>query len=185
VKAANPAARYCCDPVIGDFGRGVFVRPGIPEFMREHAVRAADVVTPNHFELDRISGRSTKTLEDARRAIDDVHAMGPTTVLVTSLHTRETPNDAIDLIASDRTGLVRVRTPKLPMTADGAGDLIAALFFLHLLREGSIAEALSRATSSVFGLLRRTADANAREMLLVEAQDEIVNPSTRFSAQKI
>ena len=185
VKAANPAARYCCDPVIGDFGRGIFVRAGIPEFMREHAVRAADVVTPNHYELDCLSGRSTKTLEDARHAIDDVHAMGPTTVLVTSLHTQETPNDAIDLVASDSTGLVRVRTPKLPMTADGAGDLIAALFFFHLLREGSIAEALSRATSSVFGLLRRTADANAREMLLVDAQDEIVNPSTRFSAQKI
>ena len=33
VKRANPAARYCCDPVIGDVGRGVFVRDGIPEFM--------------------------------------------------------------------------------------------------------------------------------------------------------
>ena len=49
---ANPAARYCCDPVIGDVGRGVFVRPGIPEFMRERAVPAADVITPNQFELD-------------------------------------------------------------------------------------------------------------------------------------
>ena len=29
VKAAHPGAVYCCDPVIGDVGRGVFVRPGM------------------------------------------------------------------------------------------------------------------------------------------------------------
>ena len=33
VRAANPEALYCCDPVIGDVGRGIFVRPGIPEGM--------------------------------------------------------------------------------------------------------------------------------------------------------
>ena len=49
---ASRGARYCCDPVIGDVGRGVFVPAGIAEFMRERAVPAADVVTPNHFELD-------------------------------------------------------------------------------------------------------------------------------------
>lgn len=49
VREANPKAMYCCDPVIGDVGRGVFVRPGIPEFMREQAVPAADIVTPNQF----------------------------------------------------------------------------------------------------------------------------------------
>ena len=52
VREANPKAMYCCDPVIGDVGRGVFVRPGIPEFMREQAVPAADIVTPNQFELE-------------------------------------------------------------------------------------------------------------------------------------
>ena len=32
VKAANPAAVYCCHPVMGDVGRGFFVRArAIPE----------------------------------------------------------------------------------------------------------------------------------------------------------
>src|SRR3954467_3324945 len=56
VRAANPAALYCCDPVIGDVGRGVFVRPGIPELLRDVVVPVADIVTPNHFELDFLSG---------------------------------------------------------------------------------------------------------------------------------
>ena len=57
VKAANPGAVYCCDPVMGDVGRGFFVRPGIPAFMRERVVPAADVVTPNQFELEFLTGR--------------------------------------------------------------------------------------------------------------------------------
>ena len=56
-QRANPTRVYCCDPVIGDVGRGVFVRPGVAEFMREQAVPAADIVTPNQFELDYLTGR--------------------------------------------------------------------------------------------------------------------------------
>ena len=59
VREANTDAVYCCDPVIGDVGRGIFVRPGIADFLREVAVPAADIVTPNHFELDLLSGTTT------------------------------------------------------------------------------------------------------------------------------
>lgn len=185
VKRANPQALYCCDPVIGDVGRGVYVRPGVPEFMREHAVPSADVVMPNQFELDYLSGRSTETLSDALAAVDAVHALGPNAVLVTSLHTTETPQDAIDIIASDPDGHFRVRTPKLPLSVNGAGDTIAALFFVHYLASGSAAEALSRAASSVFGVLEQTSKAGAKEMLLVEAQDEFVAPSRVFEAERV
>src|ERR1051325_1342844 len=185
VKAANPSASYCCDPVIGDAGRDVFVRPGIPEFMREHAVPTADVVTPNQFELDHLTGRTSATRRDALAAIDALHALGPKPIMVTSLHTDEPPPDAIDLVASDASGRFRVRTPKLPLSVNGAGDAIAALFFAHYLRTGSAADALSRATSSVFSVLRRTAEAGSREILLIEAQDEFVNPSQLFEAEPI
>jgi pyridoxine kinase len=184
VRAANPKARYCCDPVIGDVGRDVFVRPGIPEFMREHAVPAADVITPNQFELDHLTGRTSMTRRDAIAAIDALHALGPKAVMVTSLHTDETPPDAIDLVASDAAGRFRVRTPKLPISINGAGDAIAALFFAHYLRSGSAVEALMRATSSVFGVLRHTADAGSPEILLVAAQDEFVKPSRIFEPER-
>jgi pyridoxine kinase len=185
VKAVNPRARYCCDPVIGDVGHGIYVRPGIPEFMRDHALHAADVVTPNQFELEHLSGGAVATMRDALAAIDALHRLGPKAILVTSLHTNETPPDAIDLVAFDASGRFRVRTPKLPISVNGAGDAIAALFFAHYLRTGSVAEAVSRAASSVFGVLRRTAEASSREILLVEAQDEFVNPTHVFPAEPI
>ena len=185
VKRANPAARYCCDPVIGDVGRGVFVREGIPEIMRAQAVPAADAITPNQFELDYLSGRASTTLGEARDAVKAVHELGPRAILVTSLHTVETPADAIDLLASDETGCFRVRTPKLPLSVNGAGDAIAALFFAHYLRSGRIDQALSRAASAIFGVLARTAELGAREIQLVAAQDEIVNPSRVFEAERV
>jgi pyridoxine kinase len=185
VKAANPKARYCCDPVIGDVGRGIFVRPGIPEFMRERALKAADVVAPNQFELDYLAGQETKTLRAALNAIDSVHRAGPQTVLVTSVHLDDTPKDSIDLLASGADGKFRLRTPLLDISVNGAGDAIAALFFFHLLKTGSTVEALSSAASSIFGLMKATKDANSREILLVEAQDEFVKPSHRFAAEKV
>jgi pyridoxine kinase len=183
VKRANPAARYGCDPVIGDVGRGIYVRTGIPEFIKARAVPAADVITPNQFELDYLAGCSTETLAQALAAVDILHGRGPGAILVTSLHTRETPEDSIDMLASDASGRFRVRTPKLPLNVNGAGDAVAGLFFAHYLRSGSPAEALSRAASSIFGVLDRTFRAGSKEILLIEAQEEFVAPSRMFEAE--
>jgi pyridoxine kinase len=185
VKRANPAARYCCDPVIGDVGRGIFVREGIPEFMRNKAVPAADVITPNQFELDYLSKRASKSLSHARDAVRALHDLGPRAILVTSLHTDNTPQNSIDLMASDENGCFTVRTPKLPLTVNGAGDAIAAIFFAHYLRSGNIGEALSRAASGIFGVLAQTVEAGSREIQLVAAQDEIVSPSRLFEAEAL
>jgi pyridoxine kinase len=185
VKGANPAARYCCDPVIGDVGRGVFVRRGVPELIRERALPIADFATPNQFELDFLTARTTTTLAEALAAIDALHSLGPRVVLVTSLRVDDTPADAFDLVASDGIERFRLRTPLLPLTINGAGDLIAALFFAHHLSTGSAAEALSLAASSLFGVLSRTAEQGSREMLLVEAQQEFVTPRRIFKARLI
>ncbi len=185
VKRANPSAKYCCDPVIGDVGRGVFVREGIPEFMKAKAVPAADVITPNQFELDYLTGQGSRTLADALGAVKAVQALGPRAVLVTSLHTDDTPEDSIDMLASDDTGRFRLRTPRLRMAVNGAGDAIAALFFAHYLRSGKIDEALSRAGSAIFGVLTKTAEAGAPEIQIVTAQQEIVEPSKVFEAEEL
>jgi pyridoxine kinase len=185
VKSANPAARYCCDPVIGDVGRGVFVRRGVPELIRERALPIADFVTPNQFELDFLTARTTATLAEALAAVDALHALGPRVVMVTSLRLDDTPAEALDLVASDGIDRYRLRTPLLPIAINGAGDVIAALFFAHHLSTGSAAEALSLAASSLFGVLSRTAEQGSRELLLVEAQQEFVTPRRIFNARPI
>ena len=185
VRAANPAAVYCCDPVMGDVGRGVFVRPGVPEMVRDVAVPVADVVTPNHFELDLLAGAQTRSPASVKDAVAAVHALGPRVVLTTSLVAEDTPDDAVDVLASADGRHFRVRTPRLGVSVNGAGDAVAALFLAHWLGTGSVPGALGAAAASVFGLLRRTEEAGSREILLVAAQDELVAPTRTFPVEEV
>ena len=185
VKRANPRALYCCDPVIGDRDGGAYVSAEVADAMRRHMVPAADIVTPNHFELEQLTGRPIQSLAAALAAIEQLRQRGPRVVLVTSLAVEDTPGDAVDLVACDGAGCHRLRTPRLQLAAHGAGDMIAALFLAHCLATGSAAEALSRATSAVFGVVKRTVAAGASELLLIDAQDELVNPSTIFQSEPV
>jgi pyridoxine kinase len=178
VKAANPDALYCCDPVMGDVGRGMFVRPGIPEFMRDNVVPKADVITPNHFELDFLSGRSTTSLEEVLEAVEAVRATGPRNVLVTSVVVSD--GSTLDLVAVDDDGAWAVTTPLLPITPNGGGDVTAAVYLAHLLSTGSTPEALGRTANTLFAILRRTLDSGRRELQLVASQEEIAHPPTEF-----
>jgi pyridoxine kinase len=185
VRAANAQALYCCDPVLGDVGRGIFVRPGIPEFMKEHAVPAADIITPNHFELNYLAGKASETVEAMKAAITAVQGIGPRVVLVTSVMTKETPVDAVDLMVGEGGRFWRVRTPRLAVSVNGAGDAIAALFFVHYLRSLAASTALAEAAASIYGLLKRTQDAGSQEILLVAAQEEFVAPTRRFELEEV
>ncbi len=185
VRAANPAALFCCDPVIGDSEPGVYVQPAIPGLLRERCLPAADIATPNQFELQHLTGQSITTLASAQAAAAWLRAtMQPgACVLVTSLRVAGTPADALDLLVQDATGSWRLRTPLLRSIANGAGDTIAALFLLHRLRGAGAAGALAAAASATFGLLKRTAASGSRELLTVAAQDEFVQPTEWFDAE--
>jgi pyridoxine kinase len=186
VRDANPAALYCCDPVIGDTDTGVYVRPGIEDFLRQQALTRADIATPNRFEVERLTGLDCSTIELAKIAVTrlaaGMRAEGPRCVLMTSLETETTPADHLDMMVAEGGGFHLLRTPRLPVSVNGAGDAIAALFLYHRLRTGSAVAALEAAGSSVHGLLRRTAEAGAREIQLVAAQDEFVTPTRMFRA---
>jgi len=186
VKAANPAALYCCDPVIGDDDTGDYVRPGIPEFMRDHALGLADIITPNRFEVERLTGSACATMADACAAVTALQAMmapGIRCVLITSLRTEDTPPDCIDMLAGEDGRFHLLRTPMHALHINGAGDAIAALFLFHRLQSGSVVRALEAAGSSIYGVLKATAAAGSRELLTVAAQDEFVRPSQEFQAR--
>ena len=185
VKAANPRAVYCCDPVMGDVGRGFFVRPGIPEFVRDHAVPAADVITPNQFEIEFLTGVDIADLDAALEAADRARALGPEVVLITSLRRREAPEDVVEMLAVSGDGAWSVGTPLLSLEVNGAGDAVCALFLAHLLRDGDPAGALSRAASSVYSVLEATLRDRSREIRLVGAQDAIADPPDQFPATRL
>lgn len=187
VRAGNPDAIYCCDPVMGDVGRGFFVRPGIREFMIERTVPAADIVTPNQFELEFLAGRAIATLDDALAATASVRALGPRLAMVTSLTRNEVDSETIELLLDSPDGAWLVATPRVPLDPppNGAGDAVAALFLAKLLDGGDPATALSHAASAIWGVIDATHRAGTRELALIAAQAQLVEPTRRFAAQKV
>lgn len=180
VKRANNDAIYCCDPVMGDDGKGFYVKPDMPDMIRHHVVPRSDILTPNLFELEALTGHPARSHDAIKAAITALHQMGPRIVLVTSAIMDETPRDAFDMIVSDGASCYRLRTPRLDLVPNGAGDLTAALFLGRYVLDHAIAAALSQAASTVFGILEKTARLNLPELALIAAQDEIVSPSHHF-----
>ena len=145
---------------MGDVGRGMFVRPGIPEFMRDSVVPKADIITPNHFELDFLAGRETHSLDEILDAVDVVRDRGPRDVLVTSVLHDDLADDALDVVAVSDDGAWAVTTPLLPISPNGGGDITAALYLAHLHTSGSPADRARR--HHVVGVRGPRGDARGR-----------------------
>ena len=194
VRSAAPKALYCCDPVMGDVGRGFYVKPDIPDIFKNELVPLADIVTPNQFELEALCGLDTQNIDNARRAIDMIHEKGPATVLVTSYRCGE--NDGqIRMLASDKNGIYSISTPELPIGVGmaGSGDITASVFLSRYLETGDIKKTLELCTASIFGILKASWQAyNDKggglallELQIIQAQKELDSPSHFFEAHKL
>jgi pyridoxine kinase len=159
--------------------------------MRSRVVPQADIVTPNLFELELLTGRRVKTLGEALEAAGDlreqIRAQGPRIVLVTSLLREDAPNDQVETLAVAEGGAWVVRTPLIPLEPprNGTGDVIAALFLGNYLKTQNVAVSLENSVSALYKLLELTHQRGTREIQLVAAQEEYVNPSRRFVAERL
>ncbi|MEX2644021.1 MAG: pyridoxal kinase PdxY [Acetobacterales bacterium] len=181
-RAANPRALYCCDPVMGEADKGLYVSEAIAGFFRDAAIPAADIATPNAFEAGRLTGVDTTTLDGARAAAAALLRSGPDKVAITSL--RHEP-DAVGVLLADRHDAWLVSTPLIEGHRSGTGDLFAALLLGHLLLGRPLSEAGALSVASIHGVLRRTLELGRAELALVAAQDELAAPSRRVEAVRL
>jgi pyridoxine kinase len=175
---------------MGDTGRGFYVKPDIPDMFKKELVPLADIITPNQFELEALTGICIANVEDALRAINILHEMGPSIVLVTSFMEKE---GELSMIASDKTQVFKITTPQLPLGdgVAGTGDMTAAVFLSRYLETKNLAKTLEMCTASVFGILEESYKAfsctgNARmELKIIDAQEHLTNPAHNFKPVKI
>jgi len=165
--------------------RGLYVRPGIPELMRDRVVPAARIITPNQFELESLTGMASTTLDEVLRAADAARTLGPEIVLVTSVVHVDAVPDTIDMIAVSADAAWLVRTPLLPRTFTGAGDVTAATFLAQILAGARLPDALATTAAVIFGVLDTTIALGREELALVAAQEEFVQPSNTFEATRL
>jgi pyridoxine kinase len=188
-KLKNPALLYACDPVLGDRNTGLFVRPAIPALVRDRLCPLADIITPNHFELEWLCGAEANTTEQVIAQARELHARGPSTIVVTSAELTDTPDGEIETLAIERKQATfkawRVRTPKLPISPNGTGDLFASLFVSARVLGKDTPAALRHAASAIYAVLETTAARGTVEMRIVESAEILVHPKRRFDAEEI
>ena len=184
-RARNPSLLYCCDPVLGDRDRGLFVHAAIPPLVRDRLCPLADILTPNHFEFEYLVGANATTSDELIAQAQTLLARGPATVVITSAELSDTPDGQIETLAVERSQSWRVRTPRLPISPSGTGDLFAALFAAARVRGSDTPDALGHAASAIFAVLERTAVSGTEEMRIVESAEQLVHPARRFDAVAI
>lgn len=192
VKKENPSALYCCDPVMGDVGRGFYVKPDIPGIFKNELIPAADIVCPNQFELEALTGITVTNINTAKKAISALHKAGPSVVLVTSFREKQ---GCLSMLASDKNGLYQITTPELPLGdgVAGTGDLTTSVFLSRYLETKDLQKTLELCTSSIYGILEKSYkiyyDQTRRNMTLelkiIDAQHELFSPSYSFEAVKL
>ncbi|MCL2243013.1 MAG: pyridoxal kinase PdxY [Treponema sp.] len=199
VKKENPGSLYCCDPVMGDTGRGFYVKPGIPDMFKNELLPLADIVCPNQFELEALTDIKINSVNDAIRAVNVLHERGVSIALVTSF--RETEGK-LGMIVSDKNNYYKITTPELPLGygAAGTGDMTSAIFLSRYLETKDIEKTLELCTASIYGILEASymasgsadlftaSDTNNNfrfELKIIETQKELDSPSRLFKAEKI
>jgi pyridoxine kinase len=188
VREVNPGALYLCDPVMGDRGSGLYVKPGVVETFATQLAPAADILTPNAFEVETLTHGSTATMAEALAAADRLAATGhraaDTIVVVTSLLRDDAKPGTIETLARQGETAWVVRTPKLEVPIYGSGDVFAALLLGFYLEKPDLPDALSRAVSGVFSVFESSAKSKEAELSLSAAQDHL-RALPRFKAEQV
>lgn len=183
IEPARPDRVFLLDPVIGDDGPGVFVKPDVPVVIRETLLPRADIVTPNRFELAHLAGTEVTTLDQARQASRALLALGPKLVVATGLVFSDYPDELCMLAeALDQSWLIR--TPRLAKPFSGTGDAFSALLLGHYLKAADLRTAFERAATAIFSLVEMTAKRGDQELCLVAAQHLLAVSAVRFQARR-
>ena len=182
VKAANPAALWLCDPVMGTTGKGLFVKEEVAAFFSGPVIAQSDILAPNLFELSRLSGLEAHDADSAVVAARRLIAQGPPVVLITSVPSDHRHARGTGALAVTAEKAWQVATPLIDfeLAVGGTGDLFTALFLARHLAGQPLPECLSLAVSALYAVLQETQRQGRREMALVAAQEALVEPPDIF-----
>ncbi|MCW0392903.1 Pyridoxine/pyridoxal/pyridoxamine kinase [Xanthomonas sacchari] len=177
-----PTLRYCLDPVIGDTHTGPYVEPGLEAIFAERLLPHAWLVTPNAFELGRLTGMPALAQDEAIAAARVLLARGPQWVLAHSVG-----GDAGQLVtlAVSREAVYRWCSPLLPVDVAGTGDVLMALLVAFLLRGDSFEAAIGCAIAGVHAALEATLAADVEELDVLAAAPAALATPLRFVAERL
>ncbi|EOU9559032.1 pyridoxal kinase PdxY [Cronobacter dublinensis] len=188
VKAANPQAKYFCDPVMGHPEKGCIVAPGVAEFHARFALPASDIIAPNLLELEMLSGHPVASVDEAVATARELIARGPQIVLVKHLARAGFQQDRFEMLLVTAEEAWHISRPLVDFGARqpvGVGDVTSGLLLVKLLQGATLREALEHVTAAVYDIMVTTKRMEEYELQVVAAQDGIAQPEHYFTAVKL
>jgi pyridoxine kinase len=169
-RAAKPDVLFACDPVMGDDGQ-LYVSKGLAEAIARDLVPRADILFPNIFELQLLSGQPVTSLKDARPAMQALRRRTRNALVIATGIPDESSPDLITALALDDSGLWRAKARRHAMGASGNGDCFAALFLGRYLKDRNLPLALGNAVDGMSRIAALTAEQDADELRIIESQE--------------
>ncbi len=179
LKQKRRDAVFLCDPVIGDGGQ-LYVPNATAEAIRDRLVTLADILTPNRYEFEWLTGDRYNSNSEL---IDAVLQFNSTRTLITSAFAANPASTGNLLVTADRAWLATHR--RIDNPPNGLGDLTSALFLARILAGVEDAKALQTTTASVFEILARTAKRGADELTLETDAASFANPMALVQLQQL
>ena len=152
--------------MIGDDGR-VYVADGILDVVRHRLLSAANLTTPNQFELGLLAGLDIADAQGLRAACAALAGTGHIDVVATGCTLADSAEGQVETILCADGQLSRFATPRLPIRPSGTGDLLTGLIAAHLAKGTATEAAVRLAVETIFSVLVRTQEAGTVEMRLV------------------
>jgi len=202
IRKYNPQFLFVCDPVLGDNGK-FYVPKELVQVYIDTVIPLADVVTPNQFEVEQLTGIKITTLDDARNACMKLHQMGPSLVFITSMvllgdEVDPPPKEekTISILASRRVvgkeeEVWHIECPMIPGSFTGTGDLTAALLLAHMANNpGNLSVVMEKVINTMYAVIQRThtlsgTSAKSRELKLIQSKKDIENPPSVYNAYQL
>lgn len=188
--------RFVCDPVLGDKGK-FYVPEELVPLYRDKVIPLADVLTPNQFEVEQLTGINIKSMDDALKACAVLHDMGPGLVFITSMELTAEASDTMAILASQRrtadntTHVWRIDSTVFPGHFTGTGDLCASLLLAHTaMHPDDLPAAMEKVCNTMHAVIARThqhagESVQSRELKLIQSKGDIEHPPPKFKATKL
>lgn len=129
------------DPTIGDSGKGLYVPADVAEAVIHELIPRADIVAPNVWELQRLTGAEAR---DPTQALHAARLLGRP-VMVSSVQR----GSEIGVVYVDKREAWLAAHPRADSAPKGTGDLLSALFGAALIDGLTVSYALARAVGGV------------------------------------
>lgn len=159
LREKNPDIVFVCDPVMGDNGRFYVPKENLAIY-RDQLLKIADIITPNQFEAEHMSGVKITNETEGLKALKILHDLGPKTVIISSFDKGDKLQTLASSIKGGKQRGWKVEVSKVESLFSGSGDLFTALILVWLHKHPEdLKTAIEKTVSTMQKVLQNTHDA--------------------------